>query len=116
MVKKDYIPDRGDLVWLNFNPQSGHEQAGLRPALVVSPKEYSKISGLSLVCPITSKPKNFIFELPLKSNCKINGVILVDQVRSVDFKSRKLHFVSKVDIETLKIVQAYLVNLITEEV
>lgn len=114
MVKKLYIPDRGDIVWLSFNPQSGHEQAGLRPALVVSPKEYSKISGLSLVCPITSKRKGYVFELPFTSRAEIGGVILVDQIRSVDFVSRKLRFAGKVDANTLKTVQAYLVSLLTE--
>lgn len=116
MVIKPYIPNRGDIVWLNFTPQSGHEQAGKRPGLVLSPKVYSKISGLALVCPITSKEKGLIFELSLPANCQIKGVVLMDQIRSVDFRARKISFIEKLDKEVLKTVQGSLISLLIEEV
>ena len=69
-----YIPDRGDIVWLNFSQQQGHEQAGMRPAIVLSPKSYNQNSKLMLVCPITSKVKHYPFEVRIKVN-KIDGVV-----------------------------------------
>jgi len=95
MVKKKYTPERGDVVWLNFDPQSGHEQKGKRPAVVISPKEYNEKVGLGLFCPITSKVKNYPFEVKIQ-NEKIEGVILSDQIKSLDWKSRKIEFISKI--------------------
>ena len=94
MVRKKYIPERGDIVWLNFNPQTGHEQKGERPALVISPKEYNEKTGLGLFSPITSKEKNYPFEVKV-DNTKITGVILSDQVKSLDWKTRKIKFIIK---------------------
>lgn len=116
MVNQDYIPDRGDIVWVNFSPNSGHEQAGERPALVISPKEYSRISTLSLVCPITSKKKGYIYELPLLNSNNIRGYILVDQIRSMDYMARKFRFIEKSNPSLLKKVQHYLNSLISEEI
>lgn len=99
MVKKNYIPDRGDIIWLNFSPQAGHEQAGKRPAIVLSPKEYNKKVGLSLLCPITSKVKGYPFEVIIKG--KISGVILSDQIRSLDWKIRNAEFIQKADKNVL---------------
>lgn len=82
-----YIPDSGDLVWINFSPQSGHEQKGHRPALCVSPKKYNKAAGLALFCPITSKAKGYPFEEPVHSKA-ISGVVLCDHIRSMDFEAR----------------------------
>ena len=101
MVKKDYIPDRGDIVWLNFNPQSGHEQKGKRPAIVVSPKEYNERVGLGLFCPITSKIKNYPFEVKIE-NKKIIGVVLSDQIKSLDWKSRDIEFIFKETSEKIE--------------
>ena len=81
-----YIPQKGDIVWVNFNPQKGHEQKGKRPAIVISPYEYNKLTSLAIVCPITSKIKNYPFEV--KINGIIQGVILADQIKSLDYKSR----------------------------
>jgi len=100
MVKK-YTPDKGDLVWLNFTPQSGHEQMGKRPALVLSPKEYNLKVGLAVFCPITSKEKGYPFEVRI-SNKKINGVVLSDQVKSLDWASRNAEFISKITDEELE--------------
>ena len=100
MVKKDYIPERGDIVWLNFDPQAGHEQRGKRPAIVISPQAYNKKTGLGLFCPITSKVKNYPFEVIIE-NKKINGAILADQIKSLDWKTRKIEFIVKIAPEKL---------------
>jgi mRNA interferase MazF len=94
MVKKNYIPERGDIVWLNFNPQSGHEQKGKRPALVISPKSYNDKTGLALFCPITGKIKGYPFEVEI-DNAKITGAVLADQIKSLDWKTRDIQFIKK---------------------
>ena len=91
-----YVPNRGDVVWLNFDPQAGHEQRGRRPALIVSPRPYNGRSGLALCCPITSQTKRYPFETPVTPADAIQGVILCDQIRSVDWRARKARFVAKV--------------------
>jgi mRNA interferase MazF len=83
-------PDRGDLVWLDFDPQAGHEQRGRRPAFVVSPRAYNGAAGLALCCPITSRVKGYPFEVALPSGGPIAGVILADQIKCLDWKARKL--------------------------
>ena len=100
MVKKKYIPGRGDVVWLNFDPGSGHEQKGKRPAIVVSPKEYNEKAGLALFCPITSKVKNYPFEVKIE-NKTINGVVLSDQIKSLDWETRKIAFIAKETTEKI---------------
>ena len=82
-------PERGALIWLTFTPQSGREQAGRRPALVVSPSAYNSKVGLALVCPITSKVKGYPFEVPLPDGGPVQGVVLADQLRSLDWRSRQ---------------------------
>jgi mRNA interferase MazF len=101
MVKNNYIPNRGDYVWLNFTPQSGHEQMGKRPAVVISPKEYNEKVGLAIFCPITSKEKGYPFEVKINLK-KIRGVILTDQVKSLDWGSRNIEFISKSTKEEFK--------------
>ncbi len=93
MVNKNYIPDRGDLVWMDFNPQLGKEQAGLRPALVLSGQTYNKI-GLMVACPITSKVKGYPFEVLVKAG-KVTGAVLADHLRSLDWQSREIRFICK---------------------
>ena len=88
MVAAQYVPDCGDIIWLNFDPQAGHEQAGHRPALVLSPKAYNGRTGLCLVVPITNQSKGYPFELMLPTSCQTTGVVLCDQVRSLDWKAR----------------------------
>ncbi len=83
------MPDRGDVVWLNFTPQAGHEQAGHRPALVLSPAAYNGKTGLMLCCPITSQVKGYPFEVPLGPDAGARGVVLSDQVKSVDWRARQ---------------------------
>jgi len=95
-----YLPARGDIVWLTFNPQLGHEQAGRRPALVISPKTYNQKAGLALFCPITSQIKDYPFEVQI-SYKQISGAILCDQLKSLDWKSRKATFIDRIDSSTL---------------
>ena len=83
-----YIPARGDVVWLMFNPQSGHEQAGRRPALVLSPAAYNDKVGLALLCPITNQRKGYPFEVVIPDGHNVTGVILADQIRSLDWRAR----------------------------
>ena len=94
-----YIPTKGDIVWLDFNPQAGHEHSGNRPALVLSPKEYNKKVGLALFCPITSQIKNYPFEVLIPNYLKINGVILCDQIKSLDWKIRNAKLICKLPID-----------------
>ena len=84
-----YIPDRGDAIWLHFDPQAGHEQAGRRPALVLSPAAYNGRVGLALLCPITNHIKGYPFEVLLPADQPITGAILADQVKSLDWRVRR---------------------------
>ncbi|WP_027186849.1 endoribonuclease MazF [Desulfovibrio cuneatus] len=85
---KAYVPHCGDIIWLHFDPQAGHEQAGHRPALVLSPKAYNGKTGLCLVVPITNQSKGYPFELALPADCQTTGVVLCDQMRSLDWQVR----------------------------
>lgn len=89
---KRSFPERGDLVYINFSPQSGHEQSGERPAIVVSPHEFNMMTGFAVVCPITSKQKGYPFEVPLPDELKITGAVLADQVKSLDWRARQMKF------------------------
>ena len=99
-MKRGYVPDSGDLVWVSFDPQSGHEQAGRRPALVISPHSYNEKVGLALACPITSKVKGYPFEVEANSS-RVRGVVLADQIRSLDWRSRQFTFIEQAAPETL---------------
>jgi mRNA interferase MazF len=92
-MPRGYAPERGDVVWLQFTPQAGHEQAGRRPAITLSPRTYNEKVGLGLFCPITSQTKGYPFEAQLPEGLPITGVALCDQVKSLDWKSRKAEFV-----------------------
>ena len=84
-----YCPKRGDVVWISFNPQAGHEQAGHRPALVLSPQSYNRKVGLAILCPITSQIKGYPFEVRIPTGLKASGALLSDQVKSMDWKTRR---------------------------
>ena len=86
---KRWIPDRGHAVWIDMNPQAGHEQRGRRPAVVLSPAEYNGKVGLALLCPITSQIKGYPFEVQLPADSEIEGAILADQLKSLDWRARK---------------------------
>ncbi len=107
---KNYIPERGDIVWVNFNPSKGHEQSGLRPAIIVSGKSYNSI-GLALACPITSKIKGYPFEVILE-NEKVEGAVLSDQIRTLDWKERGVKFACSASSLTITTVQKNLSKLI----
>lgn len=96
-----YVPDRGDLVWLQFNPRAGHEQAGRRPALVVSPKSYNRRVGLALFCPITSQVKGYPFEVLLPKGLAVEGAVLSDQLKSLDWRARKAKRVDRLPGDAL---------------
>lgn len=94
-----YIPDSGDIVWILFDPQAGHEQSGRRPALVLSPRAYNGKVGLAVLCPITSQIKGYPFEVMIPEGLGVSGVILSDQVKSLDWKARKAEFQRKLPPE-----------------
>lgn len=96
-----YIPDRGDIVWLNFTPQSGHEERGTRPALVLSPSKYNKKTGLAVCCPITSQVKGYPFEVILEGK-KVKGAVLSDHLKNLDWKTRRAKFIEKASRLVLK--------------
>lgn len=87
--KGGYIPERGDAVWITLDPQAGHEQAGRRPALVLSPAVYNGRVGLALLCPITSRVKGYPFEVVLPEDLPVTGAVLADQVKNLDWRARK---------------------------
>jgi mRNA interferase MazF len=91
----DYCPDAGDFVWLEFDPQAGHEQAGRRPALVLTPKSYNQLTGLCIACPVTSRIKGFPFEVLLGADHHPSGAVLSDHVKSLDWAARKAQLISK---------------------
>ena len=108
MVGSDYIPDRGDIVWLEFTPQAGHEQAGRRPALVLSPRDYNERSSLALLCPVTSKVRGYPFEVELPAAGSIKGVVLADQIRSQDWRARHAKFAARAAPQTMTEVEGKL--------
>lgn len=99
--KKGYVPERGDIVWLDFNPQMGHEQRGRRPALTLSFRAYNEKIGLGLFCPITSKVKGYPFEVEIVSGV-IQGAVLSDQIKSLDWMERNIEFIEKIDSAKLQ--------------
>jgi len=94
MVKgSDYVPERGDVIWLTFDPRASHEQAGRRPALVLSPAAYNGKAGLAILCPITSQVKGYPFEVNIPQGLPIEGVILADQVKNLEWEVRKAELI-----------------------
>lgn len=100
-MARRYVPARGDAVWITLNPQAGHEQAGRRPALIVSPASYNGKVGLAVLCPITSQVKGYPFEVMIPSGLKVGGVVLSDQVKSLDWRIRRAEFICKVPRQTV---------------
>jgi mRNA interferase MazF len=101
LVARTYVPDTGDIIWLSFSPQVGHEQSGRRPALVLSPAAYNGKTSLALVCPITSRAKGYPFEVSLPQAFGVSGVILADHLKSLDWKQRRAELVGRVEPETV---------------
>lgn len=90
-----YVPSRGDVVWVSLSPQAGHEQAGRRPALVVSPAAYNGKVGLVVLCPITSRVKGYPFEVTVRPGLAVEGAVLSDQVKSLDWRARRARFICR---------------------
>ena len=111
-----YIPDGGDIVWITFNPQAGHEQAGRRPALVLSPAAYNGRVGLAILCPITSQIKDYPFEVVIPEGLEIKGAILSDQVKSLDWRARKAEFSCKLPPASYNEVVQKLSTLISQKI
>lgn len=106
-----YVPQAGDIVWLNFDPQAGREQGRRRPALVLTDEAYNRASGLAVVCPLTSKRKAYPFALPVMVD-QGEGAVLVDHLKSIDWQVRSATFHSKADPKTLAKVRAYIAVLL----
>jgi mRNA interferase MazF len=102
VVRRRWTPDAGDLVWLTFDPQAGREQAGRRPAVILSPAEYNRRSGLAVVCPITSQVKGYPFEVELPEGLPFGGVILADHLKSVDWRMRRAALAGRLPVSTLR--------------
>ena len=97
-----YIPDRGDAVWISLNPQAGHEQAGRRPAAILSPAAYNSKSGLAILCPITNQIKGYPFEVIIPAGKGVSGVILADQVKSLYWSARRTELICVLPEITVK--------------
>jgi len=106
LVKEFYIPNQGDIVKLSFDPQAGHEQKGWRPGLVISNYTFNKATGFIVVCPITNTNRNYPFHVKLPDNCKISGVIMIDQAKSLDYKIRNAEFVTKISRDIVENILA----------
>ena len=115
LVIAAYVPDRGDLVWLEFTPQTGSEQAGRRPALVISPKAYNAKVGLALFCPVTSRVKGYPFEVVLSEGGCVIGVVLSDQLKSLDWRARKAKLIERAASDVLEMVTARILPLLVPD-
>lgn len=107
-----WTPDQGDLIWISFTPQAGREQAGHRPAVVVSAAAYNRKSELALMCPVTKRMKGYPFEVRLPEGLPIQGAILSDQVRSLDWKARKSEFICRLPKDIMLEVMGKLTALL----
>jgi mRNA interferase MazF len=108
-------PERGDLVWVDFDPQSGREQAGRRPALVLTPAAYNRVVGLAVFCPVTNLAKGYPFETALPSGLRVQGVVLADHVRSLDWRTRRAEFICAAPADVVEHVAAKVQALISGE-
>ncbi len=110
-----YLPKRGDIVWINYDPRLGHEQSGKRPAVVLSNTKYNDLTGLMINCPITSKPKGYRTEVPLSPALKTKGVILSDHIRTLDWTVRSVHSSGeRVSEDTLNAIMERLILLCSD--
>lgn len=114
MVNPNYVPQRGDVVWITLNPQAGHEQAGRRPALVLSPAAYNGKVGLAILCPITNQVKGYPFEVVVPDGLAITGAILSDQVKSLDWRARDAELICTLPTTTVSQVLQKLGTLLAK--
>ena len=113
-MPRRYVPRRGDIVWLSFTPQAGQEQAGRRPALALSPSTYNGKVGLALFCPITSRVKGYPFEVAIPAGLAVAGVVLADQVKSLDWQARQAEFADRLPDPDVSHVLGMIVALLAE--
>jgi mRNA interferase MazF len=111
-VVTSYVPDTGDFIWMTFDPQAGREQAGRRPALVLSPRAYNTRSGLAIVCPVTTQQKGYPFEVAIPPGNRATGAILADHLKSVDWKVRRAEKLGRCPEEAMEEVRARLAPLL----
>jgi len=111
VVKRNYVPDAGDIVWVHFDPQAGHEQAGRRPALVLTPARYNGARGMAICCPMTTKIKGYVFEVVISH--KPPSAVLVDQIRSLDWRARRASRKGAAEPRVLAEVRAKMKALLT---
>ena len=112
-MPRSYVPNRGDAVWISLHPQAGHEQAGRRPALVLSPAAYNGKVGLAIVCPITNQVKGYPFEAIIPSGLKVSGAVLADQAKSLDWKARQAELICELPAAVVTEVLGKLNTLLT---
>jgi len=112
--RRTYVPRCGDVVWISLNPQAGHEQAGRRPVVVLSPQSYNSKVGLAILCPITSQPKGYPFEVLLPAGLPVAGAILSDQVKSLDWRARHAELICTFPAETISEALQKLATLLLE--
>jgi mRNA interferase MazF len=110
---RSYVPARGQAIWLTFDPQAGHEQSGRRPAVVLSPREYNRRTGLAILCPVTSQVKGYPFEVLLPEDAGIDGAVLADQVRNLDWQARKAKLICDLDPATVDEILGKLETLLS---
>ena len=115
MSSTEYVPQRGDAIWINFNPQVGHEQAGRRPAVVLSPGAYNGKTSLVILCPITNQGKGYPFEVAVPAGLDVTGVILADQVKSMDWRARNAALICPLPQETVDAILQRVGTLLTRE-
>ena len=111
---RSYIPQCGDVVWITLTPQAGHEQAGRRPAVVLSPEDYNRKTGLAILCPITSQIKSYPFEVLLPAGLPVAGAILSDQVKNLDWRAKNAELICTLPTETISEVLRKLVTLFSQ--
>ncbi len=112
MVKSRFIPDRGDVVWISLSPQAGHEQAVRRPALILSPSSYNDRVSLAILCPITSRVKGYPFEVDVPGGYEVEGVVLADQVKNLDWRQRDAEFICELPDNIVAEVLSKLLTLL----
>jgi mRNA interferase MazF len=110
---KPYVPQRGDVIWITLNPQPGHEQAGRRPALVLSPATYNSKVGLAILCPLTNQIKGYPFEVLVPPDLSITGAILADQVKNLDWRARDAELICSLPRRTVVEVLQKLTTLLS---
>ena len=115
MAKPEYVPQRGDAIWIDFTPQTGHEQAGRPSAVVLSPESYNGKTGLAILCPITNQVKGYPFEVAISTGLGVTGVILADQVKSMDWRARHATLISALPANLLDAVLERVGTLLARE-